>query len=191
MNPHARVLACDRSKQRLEFMSKRFETMPELHERIECRVADATEKFDAEFDLILADVPCSGTGTLGRNPEIRHRLTVEEIARQAVRQRAILKNALSALKVGGRLVYSTCSLEPEENEEVVKAVLDELKNEGKIRLNRLNISEVIELLAKNSRLRAGAQEKLLSAVTEQGGLMLLPSLMGTDGFFVSAFERVN
>ena len=77
------------------------------------------EKFDSEFDLILADVPCSGTGTLGRNPEIRHRLTMEEIERQALRQRAILKNALSALAIGGRLVYSTCSLEPEENEEVV------------------------------------------------------------------------
>lgn len=190
-NPGAHVLACDRSKQRLEFLSKRFELIPELRERIECRVADATESFDAEFDLILADVPCSGTGTLGRNPEIRHRLTLEEIARQAERQRAILKNALGALAVGGRLVYSTCSLEPEENEEVVAAVLDELKNEGKIRLNKLNIAAVIELLEKNTRLRDGAREKLLSAVTEKGGLMLLPNLMGTDGFFVSAFERVN
>jgi 16S rRNA (cytosine967-C5)-methyltransferase len=187
-----RVLASDASKQRLEFMRKRFETLPEeMRERIECRVADATENFDAPFDLILADVPCSGTGTLGRNPEIRHRLTGDEIARQAVRQRAILKNALGALAVGGRLVYSTCSLEPEENEEVVGAVLNEMKNEGEIIIKRLNISEVIESLDKNSLLRTGAREKLLTAVTEQGALMLLPSLLGTDGFFVSAFERLN
>lgn len=189
-NVNAHVLACDRSKQRLEFMSKRFESIPVMRERIECRVADATEKFDAEFDLILADVPCSGTGTLGRNPEIRHRLTVKEITRQSLRQRAILKNALGALSIGGKLVYSTCSLEPEENEEVVTAVLDDLKNQKQIRINRLNIVGSIEMLEKNSRLRDGAREKLLSAVTEQGGLMLLPSLMGTDGFFISAFERV-
>lgn len=189
-NVHAHVLACDRSKQRLEFMSKRFELVPEIRGRIECRISDATERIDAEFDLILADVPCSGTGTLGRNPEIRHRLTVEEIARQSIRQQAILKNTLGALAIGGRLVYSTCSLEPEENEEVVAAVLDELKNQERIRINRLNIADSIERLANKSRLRVGAREKLLAAVTEQGGLMLLPSLMGTDGFFVSAFERV-
>ena len=75
------------------------------------------------FDLILCDVPCSGTGTLAGNPEIRHRLKVEELARQAERQRAILKGALKRLAPGGRLVYSTCSLEPEECERVVEAVV--------------------------------------------------------------------
>ena len=77
----------------------------------------------AVFDLALADVPCSGTGTLGRNPEIRHRLRREDLPRQAERQRAILHAALRAVRPGGRVVYSTCSLEPEENEQVVAAVL--------------------------------------------------------------------
>ena len=75
------------------------------------------------FDVVLADVPCSGTGTLGRNPEIRHRLRVEDLSRQAERQRAILNSALRAVRPGGRVLYSTCSLEPEENEQVVEAVL--------------------------------------------------------------------
>lgn len=78
--------------------------------------------FGAVFDRILVDAPCSGTGTIGRNPEIRWRLTPAEIARQAERQKSILCNALKCLKPGGRLVYSTCSLEPEENEDVVHAV---------------------------------------------------------------------
>ena len=132
----ARIFANDASAARLENLRERVEKLPrEMRDRIDCRQADAAEKLDREFDLILADVPCSGTGTLGRNPEIRHRLTVDAIARQAERQRVILKNALSALKIGGRLVYSTCSLEPEENGEVVHAVLDEMGAAGKFLCN--------------------------------------------------------
>lgn len=76
--------------------------------------------FPPVFDRILVDAPCSGTGTLARNPEIRWRLTPAEITRQAERQAAILRNALACLKPGGRLVYATCSLEPEENQHVLK-----------------------------------------------------------------------
>jgi len=78
--------------------------------------------FHPVFDRILADVPCSGTGTLGRNPEIKWRLTPEDILRQQARQLAILKQALAVLKPGGTLVYSTCSLEKEENEDVIESV---------------------------------------------------------------------
>jgi 16S rRNA (cytosine967-C5)-methyltransferase len=85
-------------------------------------LADAARglPFGAVFDRILVDAPCTGTGTLARNPEIRWRVTREEILRQSQRQEAILRHALACLKPGGRLVYSTCSLEPEENEEVVR-----------------------------------------------------------------------
>jgi len=78
--------------------------------------------FRCVFDRVLADVPCSGTGTLGRNPEIKWRIGPEEFARQQGRQIEILRQALAVLKPGGRLVYSTCSLEKEENEEVIEAV---------------------------------------------------------------------
>ncbi len=77
--------------------------------------------FAARFDRILVDAPCSGTGTLARNPEIKWRLKPEDIADLQRRQIAILRNALSQLAPGGRLVYSTCSLEREENREVVEA----------------------------------------------------------------------
>jgi 16S rRNA (cytosine967-C5)-methyltransferase len=78
--------------------------------------------FRSRFDRILVDAPCSGTGTLGRNPEIKWRLQQEDFAFLHCRQVALLENALERLAPGGRLVYSTCSLEREENEDVVAAV---------------------------------------------------------------------
>lgn len=109
-----RVVACDSSAARLRAFV------------VECpRVqldAGRVLPFGRVFDRILVDAPCTGTGTLARNPEIRWRLTPEEIRRQAERQVRILRNALACLKAGGRLVYSTCSLEPEENKEVVHRV---------------------------------------------------------------------
>ncbi len=80
---------------------------------------------DASFDVVLVDAPCTGTGTIRHNPEIRYRIRESDFARAAVRQIAILRNASQAVKDGGMLVYSTCSLEIEENESVVKRFLDE------------------------------------------------------------------
>jgi 16S rRNA (cytosine967-C5)-methyltransferase len=82
------------------------------------------------FDRILVDVPCSGTGTLGRNPEIKWRLRHDDLVRFHQTQVKLLTNGLELLTPGGRLVYSTCSLEQEENEHVLKEVLGSLP--GKI-----------------------------------------------------------
>jgi 16S rRNA (cytosine967-C5)-methyltransferase len=84
---------------------------------------DATQPlpFARRFDRILVDAPCSGTGTLARNPEIKWRLRPADIVDLQKRQIAILRNALDRLSPGGRLVYSTCSLEREENQDVVAA----------------------------------------------------------------------
>jgi 16S rRNA (cytosine967-C5)-methyltransferase len=82
--------------------------------------------FERQFDRILVDAPCSGTGTLGRNPEIKWRLRPEDLDDLRRRQGALLANARAALAPGGLLVYSTCSLEPEENEDVVAGVPPEL-----------------------------------------------------------------
>ncbi len=82
--------------------------------------------FRGSFDRILVDAPCSGTGTLGRNPEIKWRLQPESLPVLHRRQVALLENARSALAPGGLLVYSTCSLEPEENEQAIAALPEEL-----------------------------------------------------------------
>jgi 16S rRNA (cytosine967-C5)-methyltransferase len=79
--------------------------------------------FSARFDRILVDAPCSGTGTLARNPEIKWRLRPGDLDRLHEMQAALLRNALERLAPGGRLVYSTCSLERAENEAVVEEIL--------------------------------------------------------------------
>jgi 16S rRNA (cytosine967-C5)-methyltransferase len=93
-------------------------------------ILDAAEPlpFAAEsFDKVLVDAPCSGTGTLRRNPEIRWRLSPADIARLAVQQKQILTMAAEVLKPGGRLVYSTCSVEREENEAVIEVMQDDVR----------------------------------------------------------------
>jgi 16S rRNA (cytosine967-C5)-methyltransferase len=153
-------------------------------DRIECRLADATTlNEDASFDLVLADVPCSGTGTLGRNPEIRYRLHIEDLARQAERQRAILAAALRAVRPGGRVVYSTCSLEPEENEQVVAAVLAATPG-----ARQISLDDSLRQLFNRSVL-APTAEHLQASLTPQGALRLLPSAFHTDGFFIALIER--
>jgi 16S rRNA (cytosine967-C5)-methyltransferase len=81
--------------------------------------------FGPAFDLVLLDAPCSGLGTLRRDPEIRWRRTPDELPRLAAVQRGMLAQAVDVLKPGGRLVYATCSSEPEENEAVVAGVLED------------------------------------------------------------------
>ncbi|MCU1293740.1 MAG: NusB/RsmB/TIM44, partial [Bryobacterales bacterium] len=79
--------------------------------------------FSHNFDRIFVDAPCSGTGTLSRNPEIKWRVQTVDLPRFAERQTAIVKQALRLLAPGGALLYATCSLETEENEQVVAAAL--------------------------------------------------------------------
>ena len=114
-----RAVACDLHYRRLA-------PMQEPHPNLV--VLDATQPlpFAHPFDRILLDAPCSGTGTLGRNPEIKWRLAPADLDDLHRRQAALLANARAALAPGGLLVYSTCSLEPEENEAVVAAVPPEL-----------------------------------------------------------------
>ncbi len=115
----ALAVACDRSLGRLQLM-RRLATLT-----VPLVALDATHPlpFSRCFDRILVDVPCSGTGTLARNPEIKWRLQICDLEALAARQHAILANALEVLAPGGRLIYATCSLEPEENQQVVAAVV--------------------------------------------------------------------
>lgn len=114
------IVAADRSATR---MATVISTM-RLHElkSITPLILDATEELPvarASFDRVLVDAPCSGTGTLRANPEIRWRLAPTDFDTFAQQQKRILSRAVEVLKPGGRLVYSTCSVEREENEEVI------------------------------------------------------------------------
>ena len=182
-NPQARIVACESSAPRLEQLRIRLASHAD---RIECRLADATALTeDSTFDLVLADVPCSGTGTLDRNPEIRHRLRPEDLPRQAERQRAILRAVLRAVRPGGRVVYSTCSLEPEENEQVIAAVLAE---NPAARL--VPIGATIDVLHRREILTPAGAEGLSGSMTAESHLRLFPGVFHTDGFFIAVIERI-
>ncbi len=127
------IIAADRSATR---MATVVSTM-RLHELNSIRpvILDATEPLPfarASFDRVLVDAPCSGTGTLRANPEIRWRLAPSDFASFAQQQKRIVSRAVEVLKPGGRLVYSTCSVEREENEEVITS-LNQLRLKKTIR----------------------------------------------------------
>jgi 16S rRNA (cytosine967-C5)-methyltransferase len=180
----AEMLATDGSAKRLAQMKARLKQYS-YADRVRCEVLDATanRNADAKFDLILCDVPCSGTGTLARNPEIRHLLRAEDLQRQSTRQRAILSSALRHLAPGGRLVYSTCSLEPEENEHVVEAIASEAGS------TRVPIEPIIANLASAKILSQDAAEHLSYTAVRNGALRTLPGVHGCDGFFAVVLER--
>ncbi len=182
-NPQASIVACEISPQRFEAMHKRLAQ----NERIECRLADATRlQEDAAFDVVLVDAPCSGTGTLGRTPEIRHRLSANDLPRQAERQQNILKAALRAVRPGGFVVYSTCSLEPEENEEVVSATLSEISS-----CQIVPIDSILDAMALRSILTPHGAQQLRSSLTPEGALRLVPGTFQCDGFFIAVLQRAE
>ncbi len=177
----AQVVATDVSAKRLAQTEARLRRYA-YAERVVCGVADALDDkaVEGSFDLILCDVPCSGTGTLAGNPEIRHRLKPEELARQAERQRGILSAVLKRLAPGGRLVYSTCSLEPEECQSVVDAVV--AKNGAK----RFPVEDAMRELAARGLLRSDVE---LGSAVRDGVLRTLPGVHGCDGFYAVILGR--
>ncbi len=130
-------------------------------------------------------MPCSGTGTIARNPEIRHRLKPEDFARHHERQVAILNvRYVTRCSKGGRLLYSTCSLEPEENERVIEECLQ--KGSG---------FEVMPLeLQLDGLVQSGAIDEPNAAVLRNSGfrgpyLRTLPGVHPCDGFFAAMLVR--
>jgi 16S rRNA (cytosine967-C5)-methyltransferase len=119
------TVASDLSKERVLRLAKFLKDS--CGRRIDLLVADASHAapFRCSFDAVLADAPCSGLGTLRRNPEIKWHFKPEKFAALQQTQKRILESVAAAVRIGGRLVYATCSTEPEENEHVVEAFLKE------------------------------------------------------------------
>jgi 16S rRNA (cytosine967-C5)-methyltransferase len=121
---------------------------------------------EGSFDRVLVDAPCSGTGTLRRNPEIRWRISPADIEDLSGRQQQLLAHAARVVKPGGRLIYSTCSVEPDESEAVVQAFLE---NNQDFRLGELALDS--------------------SLISSPSAARTWPHREGTDGFFICALER--
>jgi 16S rRNA (cytosine967-C5)-methyltransferase len=177
---HGHVIATDLHPHRVRAMAERFEAAGVRN--VESITLDGAQPlpFERHFDRVLVDAPCSGTGTLARHPEIRWQLQSEDLADLHTRQVRLLKNALSNLAPHGRLIYSTCSLEPEENEFVVKEALGGMQDEFHLVAPRSALQRVV---------RDGiAIESLIGA---DGFFRTWPSTHGTDGFFAAAIERTG
>jgi 16S rRNA (cytosine967-C5)-methyltransferase len=172
------VVAADLHEHRARAMRERFERAGVRN--VETLVLDGEQPlpFKRAFERILVDVPCSGTGTLARHPEIRWKLRAEDLRDLHDRQARLLGNSLSHLAPGGRLVYSTCSLEPEENEFIVSEVLGALGDTFQV----TNPAKIIESFLQKS-------VRVDSVVCTDGFFRTFPPEHGTDGFFAAVIER--
>jgi len=133
MQDHGTIMACDRDLERLETLKHNVTRLgagiihPVGHDWTRDRLPKEIA-FVAPFDRILVDAPCSNTGVMRRRVDVRWRLTQADFKRMQTRQLEIVRAALPLLKANGVLVYSTCSLEPEENEHVVRRILAEISS---------------------------------------------------------------
>jgi 16S rRNA (cytosine967-C5)-methyltransferase len=147
--------------------------------------ADATAlPFSRYFDRILADVPCSGTGTLAHNPEIKWRLKAADLQDLQSRQVAILKSAMAQLSVGGKVLYSTCSLETEENETVIELACGDSPE-----FEVLDLRNSLDELQESGELSATALRGEAMPLLKGPYLRTIPGVHPCDGFFAALIQR--
>ncbi|HEV2299384.1 MAG TPA: 16S rRNA (cytosine(967)-C(5))-methyltransferase RsmB [Candidatus Acidoferrales bacterium] len=175
--PSSLVVAADLYEHRLRAMRERFARTHDLNVALIALDATRSLPFRTEFDRILLDAPCSGTGTLSRNPEIRWRLNPVDLLDLHRRQVLLLSSALACLAPRGRLIYSTCSLEPEENEQVLSEVLS-----AHPAFRRAPVQLPADALA------AGVSPS--QVIGPDGLFRTFPPDHHTDGFFAAAIERI-
>ncbi len=175
-NPGAQITAVELHEHRAKVLKER---VPAMNVKVVIGNVTAIE-FAEQFDCVLADVPCSGTGTLAGNPEIKWRVKAEDLAGLKDLQVSIFKAGAKALAPGGRLVYSTCSLEMEEGEGVVEQVLRGVEG-----LSVIPCESVLEELKSTGEL-AWAEPKTL---VRGDFLRTLPGIHPCDGFFAAVLQR--
>ena len=171
----AHVVALDRSAERMKRVA---ENLTRLGLSAELHIGDALSFDAARFDAILLDAPCSSTGTIRRHPDVAWTKRISDITALATLQAKMLDRACSLLKPGGRLVYCTCSLEPEEGEQHIAALLR--RNPDMLRMPV-----------------TAAETGLADCINEEGEVRTLPTHLphadmrfaGLDGFFAVRLQR--
>jgi len=175
-NPHATVIAAELHPHRARLLRRLVSAQNVCVIVADVRMLPIT----ASFDRVLVDVPCSGTGTLARNPEIKWRLRPADLLEFQERQLSILQSAMKNVAPGGRLVYSTCSLEREENQDVVEKVVS------------ADVSfRITECCAELEKLQLEGEMvwKDLGSLTSGPYLRTIPGVHPCDGFFAAILEK--
>jgi 16S rRNA (cytosine967-C5)-methyltransferase len=168
MNNTGKITALDRYDGRLNLVRKNNDRLG-----LTCVTtveSDALEFESEPFDRVLADVPCSGTGTLSKKPDIKWKKDIFDLRRMTEMQLKLISKAATMVKVGGALVYSTCSIEPEENFEVVKKFLDSHPN-FKFESAKGKVADTL--------------------VDENGCIQTLPQIHQMDGAFAAKLVRIE
>jgi 16S rRNA (cytosine967-C5)-methyltransferase len=174
--PGAEIVAAELHPHRARLLRERA---PQTN--VQVITADAVQlPFADVFDRVLADVPCSGTGTLARNPEIKWKLHAEDLTDLQQRQMLILKAAMKHVAPGGRVIYSTCSLEPEENEAVVRNALAQSSS-----FKIIPIRGELDRLSESGELTW----KDIDQLVQEDFLRTIPGVQPCDGFFAAVLER--
>ena len=165
-----RVIACDVSKRKIDRIEENRERLRVNNVSVmvrDARIRD--EELTGQADVLIADVPCSGLGVIGKKQDIKYRVTKESIEQVIKLQKAIITNAVHYLKPSGTMMYSTCTMNPAENEEMIKWTCEEFGME--------TVSMVPYM------------PEPLRAETDKGYLQLIPGIHGTDGFFIAKLRR--
>ncbi|EUJ09495.1 tRNA/rRNA cytosine-C5-methylase [Methylophilaceae bacterium 11] len=173
MKNTGRLYAFDVSEKRLHNLGQRLKRsgLSNLHAQVISSEQDPKlKRLNGKFDRVLVDAPCSGLGTLRRNPDLKWRQTEQDVLELTQKQSAILARAAKLTKAGGRLIYATCSLLRDENEAIVEAFIEANPEFSLIPAN--------EVLAHHH-----------IALDTGQYLKLLPHLHQTDGFFAAVFEK--
>jgi 16S rRNA (cytosine967-C5)-methyltransferase len=182
------VLAVDKSKTRFKPLQVNRHFLDLTN--IQIKVSDgANLSLERPPDRILVDAPCLGTGVLNRRPDERTRKRLEDLAKLVEIQKRLLRKAASLLKVGGSLIYSTCSIEPEENIDNFRWFLEEHKNFSGEDIAKYLPEELLGLWQTSPQ----AKETLadLIAQAKQGAIQFLPSRHNVSGFFVARMKKLS
>ena len=166
------VIACDVTSYKTDKIEENRDRL--RIENVAVKVRDARirdEEMVGQADVLIADVPCSGLGVIGKKQDIKYRVTPESIQEVIRLQREIIGNVIQYLKPTGTMIYSTCTMNPEENEEMVSWICKEYDMET-------------ESMAQN-------MPEALRETADKGYLQLIPGVHGTDGFFIAKLRKIR
>lgn len=171
MLTEGQVIARDISPAKTELIEENIQRMKAEHICVQCRDAlEFVPQDEKKADVVIADLPCSGLGVIGKKPDIKYRMNREDMKSLAALQKDILRQVSGYVKPGGVLIYSTCTVNPEENQENVRWFSENFSFE-------------------TESLKGYLPEMMNSVGIEKGWIQLMPGEWGTDGFFIARFRR--